>query len=61
MKDNGLMRLVVNNAPRIARVRVAALQGPALGGMASIFQPTNFSAFVVSPIRARKWRNAHDR
>jgi hypothetical protein len=61
VQDDGLMMLVVNDTPRIAHVRVTALQGPGFGGMANLFQPTNFSAFVVSPIRAGTWRNAHDR
>jgi hypothetical protein len=50
---------VVDYAPRIACIGVAALQGPVFGSIADLFQPANFGPFVVSPVRAGKWNNGH--
>ena len=33
--------------PPVARVRMAALQQPVLGGVAKLLEPTNFSPFIV--------------
>src|SRR5262245_4267836 len=50
---------VVDYAPRIACIGVAALQGPVFGSIADVFQPANFGSFVVSPVCAGKWNNGH--
>src|SRR5262249_60819857 len=55
-----LLMPVVDYAPRIACIGVAALQGPIFGSIADLFQPANFGPFVVSPVRAGKWNNRHN-
>jgi len=57
VEDDTLLMLIVDDAPGVARIRVAALQGPVLRSIAKLFEPTKFGAFVAGPVEAGTWRN----
>jgi hypothetical protein len=59
VQNDALLMLIVDDAPGVARIRVAALQQPVFGSIAKLFKPTNFGSFVVSPVRAGKWNSGH--
>jgi hypothetical protein len=61
VQDDALLLLIVDDAPGVASIRVAAFQQSVLRGIAKLFEATNFGAFIITPIGARMWRNGHHR
>ena len=57
VEDDTLLMLIVDDAPGVARIRVAALQGPVLRDITKLLEPTKFGAFVAGPVEAGTWRN----
>jgi hypothetical protein len=54
-----LLIMIVDDAPGIARISVAAFQQSILGGIADFFERTDLGSFGVSPVGAGKLMDCH--
>jgi hypothetical protein len=50
VQNDPVVFLVVDDAPRVSGIRVAAFEGPVLGRITDPFQTTDFRAFAAGPV-----------